>query len=317
MPPKGPPPFIHSDAFEGIDSLEWEEYEALRVIDPKDAAANLVQEWTSGCVGMVALELSNDCRKVENAAFLLLGSFFEDQPRVVSTDKFWPGSKAKLVMKELDGALFSFENALVSNLVDCSQLPFSFKLSVSGKALNSTEAKEKGLGPFSLRCHIQPTSESSALASLILFPLDAKSLQERYPLARDPRFPGLEFGSGLNINLAPRQEEILEDKSWGQPLLPAFLSPTPFSEDSPLPQDSMVKKAVVALLRSASKPDVKRSWNYLAPLWEKSLEEGESSLKTIPGDLQWPALDSMFPQQGRNPFFLCQLFIYLFSLFNE
>ena len=313
MPPRKQPATISSQAFNGSDELDWEDLEAVRVCDAKDAAAKLVQEWSGGCVGMVNLTLSSDARKVEDAGFFLLGSLFEAQPRVFSTEKFWPGSRAKLVLKEIDAELFKFSNSLVSALVDSSQLDWAFKTTNKGPDLSDAEAKDRNLGPFSLRCHIIPTTDSSAQAYLVLFPLSVKDLTETYPLATDPRFPSLELCGPVDISLAPLQREILDDRSWGQPLLPAIIRQDPFDENSAVPPTTLLKKSTALLLLSAVKADTKKSFNFLSPLWEKSVEQGRDALKLLQLPVQWPAPVAISPQQGRCPLFIC-IFVFLFKV---
>ena len=313
MPPKKQTAVIQSRAFAGTDELDADDFEALRISDTKDAASKLVQEWSSGCIGMVCLKLSNDNRKVEASSLLLLGSLFEDQPRVISTEKFWPGSKAKLVLRELDCEIFSFTNSLVSNLVDSSQLDWAFKASNRGPDLSDAEAQEKNLTAFSIRCHITPLSETTAQAHLVLFPLALKDLETKYPLASDPRFPSLELCAPIVVNLAPPQREVIQDRSWGQPIMPALLKPAPFPEDGPFPPSSLLKKALAFLLMSAVKPDVKRSFNYLTPLWEKSLDEGRDALRTLSLDAQWPTPGAVCPPEGKC--FSCFLFSFFVGSF--
>ena len=66
MPPKRKQLMIRSDAFAGRDNLTWEDFEALRVTDKRDAADKLVDSWTGGVVGLTLFHLNNDRRKVEN-----------------------------------------------------------------------------------------------------------------------------------------------------------------------------------------------------------------------------------------------------------
>ena len=150
-PPKRKPLFIRSDAFAGCDELTWQDLEALRVTSARDAADKLVESWTGGVVGLTMFHLNNDRRKVDNVEFLLLGTLFDDNAKLVATNKVFPESNAKLVLSDLNCEIFKFNNSLTSNLVDSSELNVCFKGSATGPELSEAELAERKLGPLSLR----------------------------------------------------------------------------------------------------------------------------------------------------------------------
>ena len=295
---------IRSDAFTGTDGLNWEDMEALRVSSPKDAADKLVESWTGGVVGITMFHLNNDRRKVDNVSFLLLGTLFEDNPKVIATNKIFPNSNAKLVLSDLNCDLFSFSNSLSSKLVDSSALNYSFKASATGPNLNEEEMAARNLGPFSLRAYVYPTTENHMKLDIAIYPLDEASLRETFPMAEDPRLPGIQLCTIGEVRVCPNQEEVLGDRSWGQPTLPAFLSATPFSASSPLPPTSLLRKAFAALMAKALRPTFKKDAKFLKDLWDKVLKEGVSVLSSPPLDLAWPPPAELNAQTGRHSRFL-------------
>ena len=302
-PKKHPPPLIRSEAFIGTDDLTWNDLEALRVGNRNEAADKLISNWSGGLVGMTFFILSNDSRKVSDVEFGLVGQLYEDAPKAISTNKFFPGSNAKLVLQDLDMAVFKFRNSLSSNIVDCSELNYSYKQHLQGPDLTPDAARDLGLGGFSLRAHILPTLENYAKVELVCFPLPAEALLDQHPLAKDPRFPGIQLTAVGQIIIEPGQGDIIGERSWGQPTLPAMIRATPFTSNSPLPPSSLLRQAFGALFCSASKPTLKQNCKFLLEQWALIQTEGVEALKTLPLDVAWPPPQAAFPQQGRHNFY--------------
>ena len=314
MPPKRKQLMIRSDAFAGRDNLTWEDFEALRVTDKRDAADKLVDSWTGGVVGLTLFHLNNDRRKVENTEFLLLGTLFDDNVKVIATNKIFPNSNAKLVLSDLNCELFTFFNGLTSNLVDSSELNYCFKNSAAGPNLSEEEVKERKLGPFSLRAYLSPSTENHMKLDIAIYPLDVGTLQDTFSLAADPRFPGIQLCTIGEVRVCPGQEEILGDRSWGQPTVPAFLAATAFSASSPLPPTSLLRKAFASLMAAGVRPTFKRDFKFLKELWDKILKEGPGVLTAQPLDLCWPPPDPICAQTGRHSRFLFLSFLPLNSV---
>ena len=303
-PKKKAPPLIHSEAFDGADDLTSDDLESLRVSDKRDAADKLIANWTGGPVGMTVFHLSNDSRKVADVEFALFGTLYEDAPKIIATNKLFTGSGAKLVLTDLNLEIFKFENSLTSQIVDCSALNFSFKQAPQGPDLTEDEIRDKGLGAFSIRAHILPTLENYVKVELICFPLPAEALAELHPLSKDPRFPGIQLTAVGQVCVEPSQGDVLGDRSWGMPTLPAFLCPSSFTKNSPLPPTSLLRHAFGALMRSATKPTMKQNAKSLMDLWGAVKSSGVEALKSLPLDVAWPPPAPAAAAQGRyNLFF--------------
>ena len=302
MAPKRKTPLIRSEAFGGKDSLTWSDLEALRVADRSEAADKLISNWSGGLVGMTFFHLSNDARKVTDVEFGLFGLLFEDSQKVIGTNKFFPGSNAKLCLQDLDMSIFKFQNSLTSNLVDSSEFAHSFKANLQGPDLTEEEAAEKGLGGFSLRVHLLPTLENYAKLELVCFPLPVEALLDQHPEAADARFPGLQLTVVCQVVIEPGQADFLDDRSWGQPTLPAIIKSAPFTEQSALPPTSLLRHAFGSLFCSATKPTLKQSQKFLLEHWALVQSEGKEALRTLQLDVAWPPPEAVAPQQGRyNP----------------
>ena len=314
MPPtKRKTLYIRSEAFAGRDDLGWQDLEALRVTNVRDAADKLVDNWSGGVIGVPIFELNNDRRKVDNVSFKLFGTLFDDNAKVVASNKAFPNSNAKLTLSDLNCELFVFENSLTSNLVDSSVLNASFRASTGGPILTETELTERGIGPFSIRAHVYPTTATSVRLDIAIFPLPAAELKASFPLATDARFPALQLCTVGDIRVCPDQEDILGERSWGQPLLMAILSDSPFTESSALPPSSLLRKAFSSLMASGTRPTFKKDHKFLTELWTQVRNEGQNVLKTQPLELNWPPLNPIIPQQGRHNCFSSFFFALVFE----
>ena len=299
--PKHKQVIITSAAFEGTDELTWQDLENLRVADMQAAITSLIDDWDGSPKGLISVQLANDRRNIAGSAFNLMGSIFDDDPKVISTDKLFTGSKAKLYLNTLNFENFEFKDSLTSALVDSSELDFEFRHpGKNGKELTSEEATEKGLSGFSCRIHVFPTQEDYVNVALIAFPRPAAKLLEENPAANNSSFPGIELCVIGQVELIPCQSIFLGEKSWGQPFVPIILSDEPFTASSERPSTETLRATTTALLRTGSKPTTSPNWEYLKEKWASILASGEDSLQPRTPPFIWPAARSLDPQQGKH-----------------
>ena len=306
------PKLICSTAFAGNDELDWDDLEALRESDITNAVSKVLGNWNGALIGLISLQLGNDPCTISEACFHLLGSMFNEEAKIIATDKLFPGSGVKMHLKNLDFELFKFTNSLTSSLVDSSELDVSYKFpGKNGKELTADEERNKGIFGFSLRVHAYPTQEDAVNVVLLAFPKPATILLAENPAASSPKFPGIELCKVGLVELKPDQASLLGDRSWGLPLLPLFLTENEFLANSPLPPTTAIRTVMSALLRSGVAPNCSPNWRYLEPRWSSIKENGIDALPPPTTPFVWPEPRPLDLQQGRHlAFFLVSVCYY-------
>ena len=302
MPNKGKETrLIRSEAFNGTELLDWEDLEMLREHDLASAVTKVLSSWDGKPVGVIALTLANDTRNIDKTSFNLLGTTFTDKPKVIALDKLFPGSGVKLHLSNLDFEAFKFANSLTSAFVDSTELETKLKLpGRNGKELSTVEAAERGVGPFTTRLHCYPIQENALNVYLMAFPLSAGDLNDLHPEASSPSFPGIELCKLGQVELGPLQSAILGQRSWGQPVLPLIIHPSPFDEETPIPSSGSLRSVLASILRSGSHPSQSPNWKYLKARWAAIAEAGEEALHPQHLPALWPEPRQLTGQLGKH-----------------
>ena len=287
---------IGGTGFVGSKLLTLEDVKKIEVEHINHIPDKLLLNWSGGIVGITAIYLTNDNRRVSNSNFLLMGNIFSTAPKITAATKFWdmPAS-VNLAIQEIDTAIFIFNGTLSSELVDCSEINYS--LLMGADPITDEDLEDMNFLGFSLRAFITPISQEKAKLNLVLYPLAKASLLETHPLAQKPQFPGINVYTA-DFNFAPLANASLTGH--GLPFLPALFSSQPFASLPNHPSAQDLKAAISALLRKTTKPECKMNATMLRPRWEDILNEGLSLLKDLTPDLIWPLPRATTANQGMN-----------------
>ena len=285
MGPKKKPATIQGDGFKGREELNISDFRKLAVEGfNKENLRLLLTDWSGEVIGVVAIALSNDNRRVTDASFHLMGNLCTDKR--VSANKYWDlPEQTSLSFSIPDCAVFKFTNGnMVSELLDGGSIEHSFY--VGEEPLEQGEYPEALLG-FTIRAHVIPTRENYAKLNIILFPLAKDLLLTNHPLSTNPTFPGISVFSG-EIPVFPSSATLPLSKNWGCPVTPMVLPGMDLEDSSNIPKTPLVRAAIAQLLMKAVKPDAKASYQNLLPRWMELIEQGASKLKDTPLELIWP-----------------------------
>ena len=304
MPPKArekpKPVVISADAFYGADELTREHLEELRYNSVDGAIEGLIKTWNGGLVGMLAIELSPDNSRIKDTRFVLAGTVFGTPQKIFTSGRFFDSPPLKMVVKDFNSQVFTFNNSLVSDLVDSASLDFEFRETNDSAPLTRDQEVAQGITGFTLRAHVHPTSALMAKLIISLYPLPIGTLRDSYILADKHAFPGVNFLSAA-FQLAPGQTDVFAALNWGQPMLPAILSDLSLDETVDFPSTADFRAAVGTLLRTTSLPDHKKNPKFLKEAWARTLRKGEAFLKSPHLSLIWPLPRApMSVQEGRN-----------------
>lgn len=252
--------------------------------------------WNGGCAGIVGLALAADNLRVLSANFYLLGSL-HDTPTAytaLKTQKIWPSSPAswelRLPLNEL--AVFRFDGSLQSGHVSSQALDFEVFDTAGNVTVPGDQVKRDGGGEFSLRALAHMTTSIYFKVTILILPLAAEAVNERFPFAKDTRLPGLKLAS-FEASLLPNAS-----KKYGLAFLPLLQKG---DASAPFPQAPSfgLREACCKLLQSGATAkvlgDVTRLEAKLKRLDEKGAEELTSPTTPAP---RWPdAKPSPSPEQ--------------------
>ena len=285
MPAKKTQTVISGPEFRGQVQLTAANIREWCVATHEEAAASLLDDWNGGIIGLVGISLSSDNRTIENADFLLQGHILEeDDVQKVPANKFWTlPSKTSLVFRELDSAIFSFSGGLVSDYIDHTNLDYVFQ-DAGGSPLPIDTIVDARITGFSIRAFAIPFQANWAHLHVLLYPWDADTLRESYPLCDDPRFPGVQAFK-RKFPLGP--PAMLK---WGQPINAAVLPGAPVEDFTSFPSAADFSRAITALFRSATQPDTKTTLTSLTKRLSNMSENEHhvSTLNAIQLELIWP-----------------------------
>ena len=293
---------ISGSSFEGNQSLSLSDCATLQHETITDAIENLVPDHNGGIICVTAAHLAADNSTVANFTFHTIGELFIE-PRTFKCSRFFQFTDHQLVIISLDTEHFDFHGSLTSNLVDHSSFQYVFRRNNQSADLTPEEARQLGFKGFCLKFFAVPTLERWARYTLVLFPLDKESLISKFPVAEDPRFPGLQLDVG-ECGLAPFQDTVLEDCDWGAPILPIILTRNKFVEGGNYPSSTQLRSGLASLLRKARKPEIKANPDNLMERWAEITEHGAAALKDFPPAQLWPVPRVFTPPALGRPFFL-------------
>ena len=292
---------ISGASFEGNEALSLTDCAALQFETISEAIDNMIPDHNGGVMCVTAAHLAADNCTVANFSFHSIGELFVE-PRIFKSSKFFTFTDHQLVIISIDTEHFDFPGTLASNLVDHSSFRYVFRGGSQNAELTAEEARQLGFQGFCLKFFAVPTSERWARYTLVLFPLDKAALLAKYPIAEDPRFPGLQVDVG-DCELTPFQGAVLEDCNWGAPILPIILSRNQFVEGGNFPSSTQLRSGLASLMRKAKKPEIKQNLDFLMERWAEISEHGAAALKDGPPAQLWPIPRAFSPPALGRPFF--------------
>ena len=298
------PTEIKSKFFNHEDDLTEEDLDNLRADSIGEAFDLFVPNWRGKLIGFLALIVKPDNSGLEDAQLVLKGDMFSDNPKLLGASKFFEvNSPLQLVIESLDCAKFVFNNSMVSDYLDSSQVQFQFRKDRNSPAISAAEALAAGFRGFTVRAFVQPTAEARLKISVSLYPSSLTELLDQNPLAATPYFPGISLGF-LTFPFAPKCREIFAEGSYGLPVFPALISESPFMTGAPHPSTSQIITAVAAVLRNVHIPNSSLTRANLLPIWETLKTSGELGLKITKPDLVWPKPQNDESENEGRPFLL-------------
>ena len=304
---KTEPVLIKSKQFTCDSSLGPADLERLRAPTPEEAYRLLAPNGSDSLQAFIALELKPDNSAPQNANIYLKGSFFSEGSRVVNCKKFLNiPTPLQLVIEEIPCSKFTFENSLVSKYVDGGSLSCYFRRDKNADRLSQPEALAAGFRGFSLRCFLLPLSENRIKVAIVIYPRSFFIISNENALHKSEHFPGVLLFS-YSIPLIPRTRDLFEEGYFGLPVLPALISPTPFTADAPYPNPISLISFVAEVLRSVVYPVTAASAENLLEVWSTIREEGVSALQSVQPELMWPPASNP-PESSDGKFSFCHVF---------
>ena len=187
--------------------------------------------WNGGCAGIVGLALAADNLRVLSANFFLLGPLHETPTAytALKAQKIWPTApiswELRLPLDDL--SIFRFDGSLQSGHVSSASLQFEVFDTARSCTVPGDQIKAGGGGDFSLRALAHMTTSIYFKVAILILPLAAEVVSERFPFAKDKHFPGLKLAS-FEASLLPNAA-----KKYGLAFLPLLQKG---DADAPFPQ---------------------------------------------------------------------------------
>ena len=225
--------------FNGKYVLVLEDLQDVMVTGFREASKNMLEEfdWDKYAVLTVGLTLSNNNKSIINAKIHMIGDLM-DAPKDVRAKKLFEKFPSDLrifyLVKDISAYTFS-SGTLVGDYLDCSDITWYVEKKIQGEANICIEPHDYGknhVGSFCLHPYIIPLSGQKAKVQVLVYPLSLDDLKDKYPLYKDPAFPGLEIAN-LEVALFPHTNTET-GKDWGSPIL-LLLLPGGDLEDHPIP----------------------------------------------------------------------------------
>lgn len=261
-----------------------------------DDCQSLVENWDNETPLFVPfVELSPDNERVINANVTLRGLTY---PESVPGGKLWEMEDSiMLKINRIELSSFQFKGTLQSELLDHSQLEYTFIKKRGGEEMDPAEIQDMGFEGFSLRAYIIPSTSLVSKLLITIYPFPEDLLIETYPQAKNNKFPGISGGE-LDINMGIEVATVL-DKPVGSPILPAIIPGSPLSTIATIPPASEIISRLSTLLRSAIIPELRSSKSALFNRYDSIEEKGEENLKTISLEMIWPEPEPVASISGK------------------
>lgn len=288
---KASPTEIPGDAFKKKADLATEILQDLVVDSPADTAS-LISDWSRGIGCGLAVSLNNDNSKIVSCTPVLMGDLFLPSSsgirKTFAVNGCWPAFPTlSLAFSPLDGAIFTFNNSMVSELVDSGAVEYDL---IANNEILTDEACDKGnIKGFTLRLYLVPSTHDYVKLTLTICPLPLAELTAVHPLATNPKFPQIRLWGGM-VPFLPAARSILA-ADWGCPFLPSLIPGGPVSDV--FPSSSMLRSAISSTLRSAVRPEIKANSSTLFPRWAALQEHGAASLDSTLPDMIWPDTEAV------------------------
>ena len=188
-----------------------------------------------------------------------------------------------LKIENLELSTFKFMGTLQSDLVDSSELEFSFwedSLEIEGTELDEFDG-------FCARVFLTPKTAFKINLTLVLYPLSLSQLtQEFADIYQDVRFPGLQVTRREIICGIPTKN--VNQSPWGSPVLPALkIGSQEISEES-RPRGLDMLRGLFSLMGKAALPELKSNVKATMDRWTVILEGGSSHYRSTKCDFVWP-----------------------------
>ena len=295
MAKKGQNILIKDKAFKSKKALTVNQAKRFATNDPKNCHS-LIENWNlEDPLFVPYVELSSDNEKVINANVVLKG-FLSSDP--VQAGKLWDIEDAiGLKMKKIDLSLFVFNGSLQSELLDHSQIDYTFIRRRGGEEIDPVDIANLGFEGFSLRAYLIPNSSLTSKLLITIYPHPTDILIERYPEAENVKFPGISAGE-LDISMGIDVATIL-DEPVGSPIMPAIVPGSPFATVAIIPPASEIISRLATLLRTAIMPEIRSSKTALFNRFDSIAERGVDNLKNMSLEVSWPEPDAVNNASGK------------------
>lgn len=261
---------------------------------------SLVENWNGDDPLFVPfVELSQDNKRVANANVALKGQLFSDP---VQATKLWEVDDSIILkLNKIDLSLFRFNGSLQSDILDHSQVEYSFNKKRGGEEVDPVEISQTGFEGFSLRAYLIPSSGLMSKLLITIYPFPEDVLFENYPQAKNTKFPGINANE-VDISMGIDVATVL-DRPVGSPILPAIIPGSPLSVVATIPPAGEILSRLATLLRTAVVPELRSSRSALFNRFDSIEEKGEENLKNIPPEVIWPEPEPVNNISGKEIFY--------------
>ena len=285
---------IEDPAFAGKYELTVEDVKRMVVPSYSEAASTLIPGWRGSPILLVGTKLDQDGTTIQNAEPVLLGHLFRKSARSFAANKFWNfNDQILLKIQPINLADFKFGDSLRSQLVDGSQINFSFT-DKQGNDVETDTLSAQGYKGFCIRIFVIPTAANEAKVKIVLYPVPKDDLIADNSLWDDPRFPGL-LVSSTDVDIGVRYTEVL-DESFGSPIVPCVLTDQQKENLSAIPPAGDFLDKIAATLRAATNPETKQNHKNLWERWGELKRDGANKLVKMACAAMWPPYQHPTPQ---------------------
>ena len=254
----------------------------------------------------VILSLSADNERVEGGVLAARG-VLETATIQVECNKVWGDAdpKVTLHLRLDDAGIFTFsETGLSSDLLPKEQVKHGFYATKEGQApapILETDYGEWGIGEFCLRLSAVVSRRSSVEKGILvkwtvlLFPTSKEDMLATHDLAQSPAWPGMVVTVG-EMALLPRPVNM-----WGCPVLPLFLTVTPFENKRTIPEPGELRSAIANIMERGVVPETARTGAALLAKWKK-ISNNPETMVIKAGPAIWPATPPVPTVSGRHKY---------------
>ena len=298
--PKRAEKVIEDPAFKQEKELTVDDVKRLIVPSYDEAATTLIPGWKGSPILLVGVKLDQDGKTIQNCEPVLAGKLFKKTARSFAASKFWSfKDKYFLKLQPIDLRLFQFTDTLVSNVVDSSQIAYSF-VDKDGNDVFGEVLSDQGYKGFCIRLYAVPTSAAEAKVKLVLYPVTKDDLEADQPYQKDPRFTGLLITS-TDIEIGVRYTEIF-DKSFGSPICPVVLTDVQKENLTEIPPTGEFLSKIASMLRAAAHPETKQGHESMWERWAEIKKDGANKLVRMAVSPVWPEYE--WPVTVGNNYYL-------------